>query len=290
MKLWVKIILAMLFALHLLVISAVAEEPGKVTSMVPQDVLVDYIQYLGGRDPLAITSYGGPHSRRDVVELVLSQQVLHRGGMKVHVEFIPGPSYPRILEQVRMGRVDMTSTSAWLSDLRGMKGSVTASHALVENGTFEAGLYTAVNNKKALAVRSVEQLRALLVISNKDWKPDWKALKALKLPRLIHLHKWEVMVRAVSSMRGDVLLAPFQSNPDFVLHTKWGTLIPVPEIKMGLHGSRHFFVHTGTEQGQKVYAALNRGLEELIAAGVVQQAYQDCGFFNASTRSWKRLN
>ena len=47
-------------------------------ALIPDDVLRDYQAFLAGRDPVAITDYGGPLSRRDVVEVVLIHQALAR--------------------------------------------------------------------------------------------------------------------------------------------------------------------------------------------------------------------
>ncbi|MFX6036180.1 hypothetical protein ABTE74_22595, partial [Acinetobacter baumannii] len=54
---------------------AAAEEPA-LPALIPDDVLLDYRRFLAGRDPASVTDYGGPLSRRDVVEVVLIHQAL----------------------------------------------------------------------------------------------------------------------------------------------------------------------------------------------------------------------
>ena len=48
--------------------------------LVPNDVAADYEAFLDGRDPQTITDFSGPFARRDVVEVVVTQQALARGG------------------------------------------------------------------------------------------------------------------------------------------------------------------------------------------------------------------
>ena len=68
--------------------SAISNDKRKPLSLViASDVLSDYHKFLGDREPVEIKDYSGNHSRRDVVEVVLLQQALARGGFQAEVLF-----------------------------------------------------------------------------------------------------------------------------------------------------------------------------------------------------------
>lgn len=264
-----------------------AEIP-RFTVAVPKDVLKDYSLFLDGRDPLDITDYSGPYSRRDVIEVVLFRQALALGGIKQRPTFEILPSYSRILEELRSGRTAALGTPAWLSDLT-ESGDVFFSYPLVEDGQFEAGFYTAPGNTRALKATSPAKLRQLSATCSRSWKRDWETLEAIGITNIRHVSKWENMVRLVSSQRADFLLAPFQQTDGMRLEVNGQVLVPIHGIKAALAGSRHFAVSKAHPDGKRIFAALQAGLEAMKRQGLLCKAYQQCGFFNAATRSWLRL-
>ena len=89
---------------------------------------------------------------------------------------------------------------------------------------------------------------------------------------------------------GDVLLAPFQPTPDLSMQVNGRKLVPILNVKVGLQGSRHFFVSKASPIGAEVSKSLNDGLGKLRAQGAIEKAYRDSGFFNNATKNWNRLN
>ncbi len=72
-----------------------------IPAAVPADVMADYSRFLNRRDPLSISDFSGPHSRRDVVEVVLLHQALALGGWGRALEFVDMPSGERLLREIR---------------------------------------------------------------------------------------------------------------------------------------------------------------------------------------------
>ncbi|HEX6592569.1 MAG TPA: hypothetical protein VF050_11265, partial [Moraxellaceae bacterium] len=67
---------------------AAAEKLPVLRIAVAGDVYSDYKAFVGKRDPLRINTFNGAHARRDVVEVVLLQQALRRGGLQRPLHFL----------------------------------------------------------------------------------------------------------------------------------------------------------------------------------------------------------
>ncbi|MGE4293901.1 MAG: hypothetical protein AB7E32_17040, partial [Desulfovibrio sp.] len=256
---------------------------------VPSDVLRDYELFLNGRNPLELKDYSGPHARRDVAELVLVQQALAAGGMREEVEFLPTPSYGRLLAEVERGAALLTGNTVWLEDIREQGNAMLASSALIPEGRFEAGFYAPEHEARPLAARSSDQLRALRAVSCASWRPDWRALEALHPASLLRMNDWEAILRVLALGRADYTLAPFSNAPGLALETPELRLLPIPGFKIALSGSRHIAVSALLPRGRTVLQALDRGLEVLREQGVLEQAYRECGFYNPAVRNWTLL-
>lgn len=255
----------------------------------PDDVLVDYHAFMAGRHPKDIVDYSGPSSRRDVVEMVLFQQALILGGLTAPVEFKAAPTYRRLGEELLSGSITGAGTSFWLTDLEKDSSKYFITEPVIRNGEFEAGLYTAPDNTKAMHADTLEKVRELTAASNRYWTPDWLTLTALGLRGLQHIQNWKTMVRMVAYQRADFLLAPFQQTDGMRLHVDHMILDPIPGIKVGLQGSRHFAISKNAPQSNEVFDALQLGLSKLRTQGKITQAYQQCGFFNAKAKDWLQI-
>jgi hypothetical protein len=262
----------------------------KLKVVVPTDVYRDYVKFVGSKNPVTIENFTGEHSRRDVVELILLQKALALGGVLEPISFIQADSYARIQAQVKSGAVLMAANTLWQTDITPMSSDVYTSEPLIAKGEFEAGFYTTPENKKALAVKTVEELKNLSVISNKAWTVDWETLSGVGFKKLINSVTWNSMVRMVKGKRGDVLLSPFQYSPDFSFVASGQKFVPIKGLKIGLMGSRHLIVSKKNKEGERVFKALNKGVKELRKKGILKKAYEGSGFFNTRVSDWKKVN
>ncbi|WIV97322.1 hypothetical protein [Kinneretia aquatilis] len=263
--------------------------PSSIQAAVPADVMVDYGRFLNRRDPLTLSDFSGPHSRRDVVEVVLLHQALALGGWAHPLEFVDMPSGERLLREISTGRLVCSATTYWEQDTMGSGQGVMLSRAMVQAGEFEAGLYTVESNRRAMSARSLADVRALSVLSNRNWVVDWATLEQLGIHRRQHVTNWELMPRMVEAGRADLLLAPFQATPDLSLTVGKVRLVPIPGLKISLRGTRHYLLAREHPQGFGLRSALDIGLQRLLQQGVVRKAYTQSGFFNTKTASWARL-
>lgn len=275
--------------ISLLLISPVLASP-VVDVVLTSDVLDDYNKFIGDKDPLLVSNFGGQHARRDVVEVVLFQQALSYGGFTASYDFIIAPNYSRMLVMLSQGLAAVSANTLWLTDLKKSKYDLYSSEALIDEGEFEAGFYTVPTNQKALAVGSLEELIDLRVVSDDAWTSDWSTLTGLKLKNLYSVKGWAFMVRMVANKRADFLLAPFQSSDDLSFEAEGYKFVPLQNFKLGLRGSRHLAVSKSYPNAEEIYESLNKGINILRDKGIIAKAYSECGFFNEKVKNWKKLN
>jgi hypothetical protein len=253
---------------------------------VADDVLEDYQRFLDGRDPLDIENFGGEYSRRDVVEVVLLQQALRRGGWIGEISLIAGGGYTRILELLANGDADITGSTTWLRDIENRADHIVSSLATIPNGRFEAGFYMLADNAKRLKVKNLRGLRLLRGVSSRSWVPDWQALARLRLADLITVPSWKLMVEFVADDRADFLLAPFQPGPEMELVVGDVRMLPIPGYKIALDGSRHYAVTNVQHYSKDLRVAIDQGLRELGKIGRIEAAYRQSGFFHPDVADW----
>ncbi|MFG6447978.1 hypothetical protein ACG0Z6_06915 [Roseateles sp. BYS180W] len=276
-------------ALGLTLGGARADAPGLLV-LVPQDVLDDWQLFLRGRAPQTVHHYSGPHARRDVAEVLLLHHALAAGGGRVWTIKLEGmPSDVRLQRELVGGHGLCGGTSFWRDDLIHGHHQLLTSEPLLRVGEFEAGFYVLEGNTRALAVRDLAGLRQLTVLSNRQWRVDWRTLQALQLPRLVHAGSWSQMPRMLASGRADVVLAPFQPTPDLSWQVEGLRLRPIPGLRLALAGTRHYVVANGHALSATVLQQINAGLAQLRRDGQVQRAYTECGFFNARVQGWPLL-
>ena len=280
-----------IFLILCLFITTTFSNNNELTIIIEKDVLDDYKKFIENKNPLKLTDFKDKYSRRSTIELVLLQQALEKGGYKKpSLKFILTPSYTRKIVQLKSGLGFSSGTSMWIYDLEKSKDFLYISDPLIKNGEYEAGFYTIETNKKALNVKSLEDIQKLTAISNKYWIPDWKTLENLKLKKLINTTKWKFIVRMVSIKRGDFLLASFQNTEDLSFFSEGTKLVPIQGLKVGLQGSRHFAISKNYPKSKELFKALNKGMKILRKEGIIKKAYEQSGFFNEKVKNWKKLN
>lgn len=273
-----------------LLITLFSHAGNTITAAVDEDIIADYQLFIGDRDPISITYYGGAGARRDVIEFVLLQQALHLGGFKGKVVLRPENSYLRILKLIQDGQVPLSGALMWRDDIKPYADYLFKTKAVVNEGEFIAGLYTRANNKRALSATTLQQIHQLSAASNDHWKADITTLKSLGIKRIHYATYWVQIVRMVVAGRADFTLAPFQINPEMKVMVDDLELIPIPGVKVTLPGSRHWPVSRKHPQGEEIFLALEKGIALLEQQNIIQRAYEECGFFHPQVKNWTLLN
>lgn len=284
MKYMLRTLLLLAMSLPLLA-SVQAGLPAPV--VVPEDVFADYQTFLAGRDPLSITDFTGPGSRRDVVELVLLQQAIAKTDMEFNISFVFA-NFPETLEMVKRGDAIATANTSWRNDLMADWDQLFITTSLIDRGEFVAGFYTTPSNRNALAARVPADVFNLRGVSSRNWTIDWATLDSIPFVEPVaHADTWGVMTQMVLAGESDFLLAPFQPNEDMVLELgENNVLVPIPNLKIGLAGTRNMAVSRAHPHGGLFNAALHQGLLQLKQDGIVRQAYEQSGFLNTAVNQW----
>ncbi|MDO9191519.1 MAG: ATP-binding protein [Undibacterium sp.] len=265
-----------------------AEQKESARIAVPVDVAEDYQRFLDGREIATVTYFGGQYGRRDVVELALFMREMHRLLPEIKVELISIDSYAEGIAQLRAGQVSALATTSWLQDLAPYSSDIIISEALLEDGQSIVGLYTRDNNARALALNTLDDLRALKIASNKDWSADWHTLAELGMRHCLDVKTWRQMIYLVSGKEADILLAPFPSSDNLNIEFDGCVLIPIPGRIMVLRGSRHFAA-AHTKMGYLIAEIIFPALNTLVSNGEVKRALTECGFLNESTAKWQDI-
>lgn len=273
--------------LSCLCLSTYADEA--VVIAVNEDILPDYQRFLQNRDPKDIQQYSGEGARRDVIELVLLMQAVNLGGFRLPIRLHAEQSYLRTLRDIAEGRSITSAGLAWKSDIDSMPEAYFTSRPLIKEGEFVVGIYTTPKNLKAWNSLKPAAINELNIVTNSQWRSDVQTLKDLNFKHITYSPNWVNMVRMIEAGRADITLAPFQTTPDMVIAVGDVKLYPLKGIKVAISGSRHWPVSRKHPQGNAFYQALERGIAQLEAKGVIQKAYRECGFFHPDVAQWKLL-
>ncbi|WP_070964124.1 hypothetical protein [Vibrio sonorensis] len=255
-----------------------------------QKVHDDYQAFLDGRDPLEINDYSGFKARRSTVEIVLLQQAFALGGMPVELDFFYGPAAERMRRMVMRQDFAMLANTVWLTAVEADKEAFWISDAFIRRGEFEAGLYTVSTRTDLLSDDYQLNISELSAVSSSQWLSDWQTLTELPLTNLVDETQWRTMVEMVGRNRVDFLLAPFQVTDDLSFKSSKYRFYPIPKVKVGLSGSRHFVLSKNYENSEALYKALNRGIAILRQKGTIERALRESGFLNAKVIDWRKIN
>ncbi len=256
---------------------------------VPKDVLEDYQLFLNSRKNKDVNEFGGMYSRRDVVELAFFIRALETVRPNSDYKLIAIDSYANGIEQLRQSTITCLATTCWESDLIAYAEEICISPPMIADGLSIVGIYTAAHNQHALNCKSLDDFQQLRLVSNRDWSADWNTLKQLGIDNCLDVKTWRQMVYMVSSSEVDALLAPFATHHELTIELDDCQLIPVPGLRIGLTGSRHFACGKSpqaTALAKAIFAELKCYLDD----GSFVRALEQCGFINTLTSSWTILN
>lgn len=257
--------------------------------LIEDSVYDDYFRFLNHRSVQDIHDFSTAGARRDVVDMVLVQQAIWLGGLRLHFEFKRSDFSARSPKLYSRGEALVSFDSVWRNAARKYEQDVYISDPVIERGHYVAGLWTSPKNGKALAVRTLADLQQLTAVSSKSYEADWRTLQGLKLKDIRDEYAWISMATLVSKGWVDVMLAPFPRQQPFIIKQEHITLVAVDGVKVLLDDSRHFVVSKHHPLGAVTFAALQRGMARLKEQGVLNRAYAECGFYNSAVKDWSLL-
>ncbi|WP_440054056.1 hypothetical protein ACSLBF_14445 [Pseudoalteromonas sp. T1lg65] len=252
------------------------------------DVLTEYQRFLQGRSVLEVNDFGGAYTRRDVIDMVLAMQALRLGGFTTAIHFRPGNVSFRESSIIASGKQLLSFDSYWLSELQGQLHFF-ISDPVVEKGDYIAGIYYSPQNTKVANIRSLEDFSSLTAVSNRKWRADWTVLTKLSLQQLHDEYSWTAQARMVSQGWVDFMLAPLMPSQNNQFKLEDINLVAHNRLAVLINDSRHFAISRLHIDGERAFAAMQKGLSIMRLQGKLKLAYQQAGFI-PSEQAYKIIN
>jgi len=242
--------------------------------------------FLNGRHWREVNSYANLGSG-GLVEQALFRRAIVLGGQDARfVDFVV-PNSARARESIRSGLVVGGGPAVWHNYCAENAEFVFQSDVLIPDGHFEKGLYTLA--QKMPKIRNAADLRKLTVVSSQTWQVDWSTLERFGFAKRLSVPTQDQQFKMIHAGWADVLLHDFANTPDMSVEIKGVRLVPVPGVKIGLAGSRHLIVSRRHPDGEKVFAALQKGLHLMRKTGEIERAFMESGFYNQTAHNWLLL-
>ncbi|HEX9048324.1 MAG TPA: hypothetical protein VF988_14960, partial [Verrucomicrobiae bacterium] len=235
-----------------------------------------------------IEKFDAPNANRQTVELILQMQALKAGGVDPEIELISAPNLERALVEVEVGRVDLTAETMWDREIN--ETVLFKTDAVLRDGDFQKGLYVMPGNDRALKATSLEDVHNLVGLTVATWAHDLDTLHDLGAKSIEKAPTSENMFLMLQKKRADFTLLEFSAKADLSTELAGVTLVPVPNCKVILRGSRSWVVSKASPHAQQIYDALVKGEKILRDQGRIERAFQESGFINGKVSTWKRLN
>jgi hypothetical protein len=236
-----------------------------------------------------ITQYSGSYVNRPTVDLVLEIQALKAGGLDFDFELVPTPNYERAKLEAVQGLVDLSAETIWDDEIAQNADSLFKSDVVLLNGQFEKGVYTLPTNSKLLSLTSLDELRQYVGVTVGTWALDVKTMQAMNLKGVERAIKIENVFLMIQKQRADFTLTEFSGTADLSVENSGVTLVPVPNCKVAIAGSRSWVVSKKSPNADAILAALQKGIKILRAEGRIDRALKESGFLNPKVSDWKRL-
>ncbi len=281
-----------LFILTVILLTSVASAKPlkKVEIWCNDDIYQDYLKFLYGRSPLSIEDYSGSFSRRDVVELVLLQQLIVAGGYPARFELNPTlEKLDRIVTELGQGLDVVPGSTFFESDMKGQEGNIFISAPIIRKDEFIVAVYMLAEHPQRNRISSLEDLRRLVGITGKSWHRDQEILNDLGVKNIM-APNWEMANYMLEQGRADFVLQPLSAEDGYVINAfKDVMLLPSEGVSVSFPNSRHFVLSKQPPANKALYQALNKGIALFRKEGRIQKAYVESGFLQPVIFSWKDL-
>jgi hypothetical protein len=275
-------------ALFACVAMAVAHAEPPVTSATETANFATFNQWMAEvKGCQNVHSFSRPDVNRGVVEAVLTCQALKLGGYDGEFKLVLAPNYTRAMLMAAEGEATMPSESLWTEDLDEHK--FYATKPLLMDGDSPRGIYVRADKVKRYTVKTLADLRKLKAVMSSNWIKDWATLKDMAITTE-DAGTGVALLKMVGADRAQFTLFGFNANPEFELFSEGIKFVPLPGVKISLHGERRMAVSKAAPNGLEVFNALNKGIEILLANGTIARAWRESGYINKRTDAWVTLN
>ncbi|WP_448566230.1 hypothetical protein [Thalassotalea ganghwensis] len=258
----------------------------KVDIYIRDDVFDDYKTFIGDKNVNEVNSFVGKTVRRDVVDMIITQQALHLGGFKHQFNYIVGKMNFRNTRMLEQGKLLLSFDTYWLSDAKAIKDHIYISPAIIRKGEYVAAIYTSPKNQAVLSINHLNDLTAFSAVSTPKWRTDWQTINNLPLKKVVREDEWLSMARMVDLGWVDIIFMPFHgsNDNDHTFSMEKITLVPVKNVAIEFDDSRHIVISRHHPLAEEAITALEIGIKKLRAKNTITKAYTEAGFFVDRTK------
>ena len=275
------------FAAAALVVFGAQAAPAVTAATEPQNFKIINKWFAEAKGCQNIRSFDRGDANRGVVEAVLTCQALKLGGYDGEFKLVMAPNFTRAMLMAIGGEVTMPAESLWAEDVDEKK-FYSVAPILVDGDNLRA-LFVSADKVASYSVKTVEDLRKLTAAMQRNWVKDWAALAQMGI-KAHDAGSAEALLRMVAAGHADFTLFGFNSNPNFELESEGNKFLPLPGVKIAIHGERRLSVNKTAPEALAVFNALNKGIGILRANGTIARAWRESGFINKRVDSWTLLN
>ena len=233
---------------------------------------------------LEVDNLNSIYANRNVACMVIIMQALDKGGYTAELSMVEAPNYGRELILVKEGKVAIMHQDAWDTSV---DDNTFKSSVIIPYGKLVKGIYVAEDNLSKFNINSSLDLKKYSAVSNPDWNVGWQTLEKLNLKGLYKSTKQEHMFNLVLFRGVDFTIQEFANTDDLSYSFKGKKLLPIPKVKLALNGSRHFIISKKHQDGEKIYQALEKGLQIMREKGVIDRYLTESGFYRKEVDDWK---
>ncbi len=176
-----------------------------------------------------------------------------------------------------------------LADIGDKRDDFYITQPLLAAGEYPVGLYTSVNNTRALASKP-DQLSLLTAVSHPNWNTDWSILESLNFQHIHSVDSMDAALTLVAKQKADILLFAFQGSDDFSFTHLGDKVVPIVGISVFFPESRHFLVSKKHPDGEAIFTALESGLSTMRERGDIKKIYQRFGVMDLRVADWQVIN
>jgi len=278
-----------LFVVLLFFLSLPLSAKNTISIVAQQHIYDDYLCLVKGREIKTINEYGGKCARREVTEILLIQQILAVGGFDYDFELEPGYYAQKDVKLLKSGMLLIGVDSFWSSQAKSLQNDVYITPALIEKGSYVAGIYTIESNAKAMSASTEQEIKKLSIISSKTWSMDWQLIQSLGFKNISHEVSWMTQAKLMKSMLVDIMLIPFSNAEDksyVFLDTKF---LPIPNVKVSFPEGRHVLISKRHPLGKQAYDAFLKGMQIMKENGAIEKAFKQSGLTREDVKDWPSL-
>ncbi|QEY16996.1 MULTISPECIES: hypothetical protein [unclassified Cellvibrio] len=221
-----------------------------------------------------------------LTEFLILCEAIKLGGLEPKIEFKAFPVYVRLLRELDGSSIAALAFGGWRRDLDISRFYI--SPPIIPPNTFTKGFFVKPENQHALMANSREQLASLTAVTSAGWKVDVESISCVG-SKMISARTYVNMFRMVGAGRADYLITTFPAGDDLNVDFYGVKLRPIHGVKIVFKDSLHFAVSKSHPDGAKIFAALELGMQQLIADGTIDYVLAKLGIINHNVTSWKDI-